>query len=132
MTDPAPGSRLCAMTRKRVLWLIAIAAFVAAGVALILRLARPEPGMTKANFDRIHRGMTAAEVEALLGATPAWVMEDGPRRLVKYEARDPNRLIRVMNDDDGRVFDKTWEGPVPPTFWKRMKERWFPETVRDG
>jgi hypothetical protein len=129
------------MTRKRVLWLIAIAALAAAGVALNLLRARPEPGMTKANFDRIRRGMTAAEVEALLGATPAWVMEAGPRRLVRYEVRAPGQfipdvLVRVMYDDGGRVFDKTWSGPVPPpppTLFQRVRRLlWEEELVRDG
>src|SRR6478672_5473602 len=102
------------MTRKRVLSAVVIVALVAAGVVSNQFLVRPDPGMTKDNFDRIRHGMTSAEVESLLGATPAWVMEHEGRRLVKYEARNPDILIRVMYDENGRVFDKTWNGYVPP------------------
>lgn len=128
------------MTRKRILFAVVLAALAVVGVVSNLRPPRPQPGISKANFDLIRRGMTVAEVEALLAATPAWVMEDGSRRLVKYEVREPGQLlpdvlIRVMYDDNGRVFDKTWEGPVPqppPTFFQRVRQLlWEEELVRE-
>jgi len=58
------------MTRKR-RYLIS-AAVLAACVCIaigVLAMLPPQPGVTKANFDRVKPGMTLAEVEQILGPT---------------------------------------------------------------
>jgi hypothetical protein len=56
------------MTRRK--WLIfpILAIVVLAGVS-IYWLIPPRPGVTRANFHRLHKGMTLAQVEAILGST---------------------------------------------------------------
>ena len=58
------------MTRKR--W-IAVAGILVSLVGLgafVPTLLPPRPGVTKANFERIHDGMSQAEVEAIFGSKP--------------------------------------------------------------
>src|SRR4051812_40760672 len=57
------------MTRKRYLAVAGLLAIlVGAGFGLGMILMPPdEPGITKANFDRIEKGMTRAEIIAILG-----------------------------------------------------------------
>jgi hypothetical protein len=54
------------MTKKRLL-LIAAVPLVIAVILGVLAMLPPSPGVTKANFDRIEKGMTVAEVEGIFG-----------------------------------------------------------------
>src|ERR1035438_9324153 len=54
------------MTKKRLL-LIASLPLVIVVTLGVLAMLPPRPGVTKANFDRIEKGMTRAEVEQIFG-----------------------------------------------------------------
>jgi hypothetical protein len=51
-------------TRKRLLLIAAMPLAIAVTVG-VLAMLPPRPGVTKANFDRIEKGMTRVEVEAI-------------------------------------------------------------------
>jgi hypothetical protein len=58
-----------AMTRKHRYFISATVLVACACVALgMLAMLPPQPGVTKANFDRIENGMTLQEVERILAA----------------------------------------------------------------
>jgi hypothetical protein len=54
------------VTKKRRA-LIAILTLTIAVILGVLAMLPPRPGVTKANFDRIEKGMTLAEVEEIFG-----------------------------------------------------------------
>ncbi len=66
------------MQRRTLKWLLAgvAAACVALAAALAALWAQPPSRITRENFDRIHVGMTRAEVEAILG--PSGEYNSGP------------------------------------------------------
>ncbi len=78
------------MPKRRLLLLAALTlAVIAAPVAWELR---DHPGVTKANFDRIQKGMTPAEVSQLLGGPPGdvlihtcwWSNDDGSEVVIHF------------------------------------------------
>jgi hypothetical protein len=118
------------MPKRRTLVCVALAT-VAIGVAVFLCLPRT-PRFTEEQFERIHNGMTKAEVEAVLGCPPEnysgdkyllilLEVESGPRRLAaasncEWAADKPDWKwgqseqaalgIRTWFDGDGRVIGK--------------------------
>jgi hypothetical protein len=93
-----------AVTKKRLLLFasLPLAIVVALGV---LAMIPPSPGVTKANFDRIEKGMTMAEVEEILGGKGKSFHEDD-KALMYWDADDGSlALIRFV---DNCVPDKTW------------------------
>jgi hypothetical protein len=108
------------MRRRRLLLgagLLAVLAF--AGVLLAPRLLAPEPGVTAENFQRIRKGMTLEEVEAILGQPGSWGnqppsrfgADDGPVRKVWSNRRDTVIILAVpIQVGDGRR--RVWSGTL--------------------
>jgi hypothetical protein len=87
----------------------------------VLALLPPCPGVTKANFDRIQKGMTKGEVEGIFGGKGeivangmVWSAEEGnfvfnPRRIgCCWSADDGSRAVIEFSDDC--VDLKDWRG----------------------
>jgi outer membrane protein assembly factor BamE (lipoprotein component of BamABCDE complex) len=55
------------MTQKRLALIAAVSLAIAAVMVGVLVMLPPGPGVTKANFDRIEKGMTKAKVEEIFG-----------------------------------------------------------------
>jgi hypothetical protein len=91
----------------------------------------PPPRVTRANFERIHPGMTQAEVEAVLG--PPGFYHNGRGRLdpavvKKVEAAAGSRFrlwfgeagfVGVEFDEAGRVLNSTFIPMPPPGIGRR-------------
>jgi hypothetical protein len=125
------------MPRRR--WQLAL--LVAAGCALLgaaawvlLRPAPPSAKVNPAAAERIERGMTEAEVEAVLGLAPGDFRSDpnGPRhfaqllpqqgfRILEWEADRCNIQVKV-DERSGRVVSKIVGEPLaPPSFWEKVR-----------
>jgi hypothetical protein len=95
------------MTKKR--RCLISAAILAAGIGIVVAvvaLLPPQAGVTKANFDRIEKGMTFTDVATLFGAEP-WFDDTTPEhRLVDWRHEDGavGRVILV----DGMVTEMFW------------------------
>ena len=57
---------IVAVTKKRFLLIASLPLTIAVTLG-VLAILPPSPGVTKANFDRIEKGMTIAEVEQIFG-----------------------------------------------------------------
>ena len=96
--------------RKR--WLLAAGTMAGlVGVVLfVLAMLPPGPGVTKANFDRVEKGMTRAQVVAILGKAtyepPGW--GGGP-----YWTSNSGDEIRVRFDENQRVESMIWDDGWP-------------------
>ena len=87
--------------------MIAAIPLVAGAVTLgVLAMLPPRPGVTKANFDRIEKGMTKAQVEEIFGreGVPLWT----PRALLW--ASDDGSEVEVDFGVVGCVQTKIWVG----------------------
>ena len=104
------------MTKKRLL-LIASVPLIAAVALGVLSILPPRPGVTKANFDRIEKGMTKAEVEAIFGEkgnwwdgaaqkgqAMCWTAKDGSGALVEFV--DECVAIKQWADSRETVLDR--------------------------
>ena len=56
------------MTIKRLILLASLPLMIAVALG-VLAMLPPGPGVTKANFDRIEKGMTTAQVKEIFGGT---------------------------------------------------------------
>jgi hypothetical protein len=83
------------MTKKRLL-LIASLPLTIAVILGILAMLPPSPGVTKANFDRIEKGMTRAEVEEIFG-------REGQRSFMRRPGLDGFRW-----DGEGKTIASIW------------------------
>ena len=63
------------MAPKKRLLLIASLPLTIVVTLCVLAMLPPSPGVTKANFDRIEKGMTKAEVEQIFGEKGEWDAE---------------------------------------------------------
>jgi hypothetical protein len=92
-------------------WLLALVG-IAGGLLVLVR--PPLPGVTRANYERIQYGMTAAEVQSLLGGPPEKRDVFSPLRdrgLMTEDRWQANGLtVRVQFTDKGRVYDKYLAG----------------------
>jgi hypothetical protein len=99
------------MTKKRFLLLasVPLAIVVTLGVLAMLP---PRPGVTKANFDRIEKGMTLSEVEQLLGrpGTYTWGgyywRADGATALVEFNFNGDSAGQKSWQDSRESTLDK--------------------------
>jgi hypothetical protein len=90
--------------RKKHLVLVLSLSLTIAGTFGILAILPPGPGATKANFDRIKKGMKEAEVKEILGSKPlqySW----GPIRLGGPSSGQ-------IGDDEPLLNDCVWH-----SFW---------------
>jgi hypothetical protein len=104
------------MTKKRLL-LIASLPLTIAVTLCVLAMPPPRPGVTKANFDRIKKGMTKAEVEAIfgekgdwpdstaqVGQAMCWRAKDGSGAVVEFV--DECVVIKQWADSHETILDK--------------------------
>ena len=105
------------MATKKSLFLIASLAFIVVVALGVLSIIPPRPGVTKANFDRIERGMTKAEVEAIfgergnwwdgaaqMGQAMCWTAKDGSGAVVEFV--DECVEIKQWADSHETILDK--------------------------
>jgi hypothetical protein len=89
----------------------------------------PSPGVTLANFNQLHKGMSEKEVEAIMGKPGNSVVHFSPSHMTKW-SDSPYSLSIIFNDNNGRAVygalyiagkmeDNLREEP-PPSFFKRM------------
>ena len=92
--------------RKRLLLAAGTMAGVV-GVVLVVLALLPRPGVTKANFDRVQKGMSKPEVQAILGKRrfgvdcvpdrvirvgEEWYADDGAEAHIEFERRDGDEM----------------------------------------
>jgi hypothetical protein len=103
---------------KKRLLLIASVPITIAVILGVLALLPPSPGVTKANFDRIEKEMTRAQVEAVFGGQGTKDLPFYPRfgkglqghwgtAVVYWETHDGSFAIVEFVDDC--VTDKEWQ-----------------------
>jgi hypothetical protein len=109
------------MTKNR--GYLIFAAVLAALVVVLgfFTLLPAQPGVTKANFDRIEKGMTRAEVEAIFGGPgePPHGMHGPPVFMMK----GPDNASVIVEFDIGGAAEKHWF-PTDETFADKMR-RWL-------
>jgi hypothetical protein len=117
------------MTRKR-RYLICVAALAACvGIVIgVLAMLPPQPRLTKANLDRIKKGMTLKEAEAILGE-PSSVKEfvDPPApafQLADWTSNNGRTIVQIVFDDKGAGMVTTGGGPDEETFLEMLR-RWL-------
>jgi outer membrane protein assembly factor BamE (lipoprotein component of BamABCDE complex) len=83
-------------------WCAIVAMFLTASVLVfaIPALVPPTPGITYANYSRIEKGMSRAEVEALLG-------KPKEKSSIIWENADDD-LVTVVFDRNGKVESAAW------------------------
>ncbi len=89
-------------TRRRVLFLCVAAVMV--GLAVGVWLLWPRTAITRDNAARIQKGMTRAEVMAVLGGPPRWE-PTGPLDLDEADDRMPSATLRWINCEIRADFD---------------------------
>ena len=108
------------MTRKRLAWVcLLVSPLVIGGVVLVLL---PRDSITQANCDKIKKGMTEKEVEAILGREKDWVDEfAAPSKVVTYFVWQGSRGTILVG-----IADPIANPPlvVDAIFWKSS-----PQTV---
>src|SRR5258708_4540691 len=109
--------------RKRIPLALSLVACLALLAYAALWLLSSQPGISRANYERIQVGMTQQEVERLLAGPPRpdpWTVpfEGGVAQI--------GHTPRVWADDDAGIridFDK--EGRVAVTQWAPRRESWW-------
>jgi hypothetical protein len=113
------------MNKRRVIIVASIAAgaFVALGTFLLLR---EQPGVTYNNRLRLAKGMTEAEVNAILGEPESGVdaLHDSSGPLTVKSWRSGDGMVIVHFDQNGKVYRSRWVGMTPDSIWIRTL-RWL-------
>ncbi len=102
------------MTKKRLL-LIASLPLVIVVTLGVLAMLPPRPGVTKANFDRIEKGMTRAEVEQIFDGKGEmarlhaivegnWGADDGSFAIIEF--LEGCVVRKSWHDSDETILDK--------------------------
>jgi hypothetical protein len=111
------------MTKKR-LALIAVLPLAIAVTFGVLAMLPPRPRVTKANFDRVEKGMTVAEVEGIFGQSgELLIIEGDPREEGKIWWADDGSWARV-GIDEGRVTEKKHWNDSGEKFLDKIR-RWL-------
>jgi hypothetical protein len=89
------------MTRKRRYLIVAgiLAGCVCAALGVVAMLP-PQPGVTKANFDRVEEGMTLAEVEAILGERKRQSITGGSPQHFRWYHADGTQITIENSQSD--------------------------------
>jgi hypothetical protein len=125
--------------RRRLLGLVAVVAVVGLTAHQGWRTLAPQHRINHHSFEQIQKGMTRAEVEAVLGVPPGSYSLGSAAALPNAPGDQPTRRLAVWQSDaaDGRLcvlFDADWpEGLVaeklfveyaqPPSWWQRVRGR---------
>jgi hypothetical protein len=116
--------------RKRYIVAAFVASILVAIVAwIVVENLPPTPGITQTNFDRIEKGITKEEVEAILGE-PAFsrVKTRTPGNVVHMWKSPSGSLATVAFSEDGKVIRKSWPADDESIF--RKFRRWLFPNVR--
>jgi hypothetical protein len=115
---------------KKKWWIIGFATLAIAGgrAIAIPMLQPPQPGVTKANFDRIEKGMSYAQVDAILGERSLLQMVQGSftSSLMYHQHswwNDDGACAHIVFSLDDEVTDKTWH-PSTETITDKLR-RWL-------
>jgi hypothetical protein len=119
------------LMRKRLLLSIAAMIAIVCVVLLILAMLPPSgPGTIKANFDRIKKGMTGAQVKSILGAPSFVSHREDPSEIWDWHDEAVQRwhgdeaVARVVLVDDAAVqllwFDSTESAGQKMRRWLRL------------
>jgi hypothetical protein len=115
------------MRRRRLLLMLAGFPCLGALAWGIMAMLPPQPGVTKANFNRIKEGMTLAEVEAIFSFANAKVTNDpDPVSSTLWGDTwfsDDRDIAVVVWFNNATVVGKEWHGPSE-TFLDRLR-RWL-------
>jgi hypothetical protein len=96
------------MTKKRLLLIASVPLAIVAVTLGVLAMLPPRPGVTKANFDRIEKGMTKAQVEEILGEKGFLVkVKKGDAPCLYWNAGD-GAEVWIRFSDDCVNGDMTW------------------------
>jgi hypothetical protein len=100
------------MTRKRRYLISAAVLAACVGIAFgVLAMLPPRPGVTKANFDRIEKGMTREDVEVLFGGKGDWRWIVGDWEVKsEWMWRDNDGVEATINFENDCVTKKQWSG----------------------
>jgi hypothetical protein len=109
------------VTKNRLLLIASLPLIIAVTLG-VLALLPPSPGVTKANFERIQKGMTLAEVEEILGRKAY----QSVRYVVDGEVKQETERIWAADDGSGAgvdfvddcVTDKEWAYSHEPILHK--------------
>ena len=106
--------------------LVVLAVLLAIGIPAFLP---PTPGVTYANYSRVEKGMTRAEVEALLGKPDKVEALLGKPDMVaaptrwSWDSADADHLW-INFDENGRVEHSAWNAtPEDRTALDRLRDR---------
>jgi hypothetical protein len=111
MRVPPPrglGQRECPVSKLRLwLWAFFGSAFLGLVALYLVGLAaRDTSGVTKANFERVQKGMTEQEVESIFGfAGSDSDFGDGKKRKVWTEQKQGKYSVWVTFDQDGKASE---------------------------
>jgi hypothetical protein len=109
--------------KKKYLLLVAAIAIIAVSAFVLAVVLATEPGVTKANYDLVKRGMSYAEVVELFGSKPtvAYLNRRVDATGLVYW-RDADGSIALVTFSDGRVVDFEW-ADSNETIWDKLR-RW--------
>jgi hypothetical protein len=101
-----------AAMKKRLLISAGIVAACGGAILAALALLPPRPGVTKANFDRLEKGMTIEEVEAIFNFEPD---QDNLTRMQGQRVwiNEHEGLAVVTFNTDGKVVELRWSARPP-------------------
>jgi len=106
-------------------WWLALAALLVLAIGLAIgipMLLPPEPGVTYANYSRIEKGMTRAQVKALLGEPSVernnhWLWYSSPFNPILDQAH-------IQFDETGLVTEASWNGSLDGrTALEKLRDR---------
>ena len=95
------------MTKKRLLLIASLPLVTAAMILGVLAMLPPRPGVTKANFDRIEKGMTKAKVVEVFGRKGFISPRSGLDHGI-WRADDGSEALIYFSHD--AVTEKRWSG----------------------
>ncbi len=108
------------MTRRRLL-LIALL-LLGGGVAYWAIAAQPNPGVTRENFRRLHRHMTRAQVESILG-------KGDSTRVIEYWA-EGDIQVAIAFFENGEAASGTFFEPSKKDIYLRESPEGISENLR--
>ena len=118
------------MTKKPLLLIASLPLTIAVTLG-VLAMLPPRPGVTKANFDRIEKGMTLAEVEAILGKNHSayfvsMKLTIRPRFGTRIWSNPDESRAQIFFPSEDSVYTKRWTDSSETTVekicrWLRLR-----------
>jgi len=109
--------------RRRILFSVSILAACVCIALGVLAMLPPRPGVTKANFDRIEKGMSRAKVREIFGEKAImWVeLTSHPETMTERWTDESAAAWIVYHFNDDAVMRMSW---VEPAFTDKLR-RWL-------